>query len=643
MSLSKYIKTNTLILLLLIVASALRLYNLFDLQYTYDELSAVDRLRFDSFGELIRKGVMIDAHPALVQVWMYYYSLIFGTTEWLMKLPFIFMGIASVYLIYVIGKRWFNETTGLLSASIITCAQYFVFYSVTARPYVSGLFLCLFVLKYWLEILFSDSVKLKHYVWFAIFAALAAFNHHFSMMFAALCGLLGLFFLTKTNFKKYVLVCVGAVVLYAPHFPILFAQLKIGGIGAANGGWLNPPENDFIFQFIFYLFHYSWIFVASFIGLIVFAYFKAEKNSSSQNNKIRLVLFLLFALSFLIGFFYSLKINPVIQFSTLIFATPCLLLFIASFAGEFSLKLKWASVVLLLGIGISTLVFKRHYYELVFNQSFDTYIKTTDEMIKEKGNSNVYALFKGEPWFVNFYKEKYKSSARFEVIENEARDYDYYKSVYDTLSTKYLVLGDFNPSQLLQASNYYPYVYKKVISYGFELYVLSKEATTENLDKEKQNSRNLDFKNPSDLFSVNKELIISDSSSTYYRIDSLNEYPLSFKIKNTELHLKEGQWVVAEIKYQSNHPLKGLLSCSIDAEKQNKHWTAGTLSSYYQPSQKTQTAYVACYVGSSFNDSKNELSVFVWNNNKENFKINSFSVYTWDNNPYHFGLLSDIK
>ena len=643
MSLTNNIKNNSLILFLLLVASALRLYNLFDLQYTYDELSAVDRLRFDSFGELIKQGVMIDAHPALVQVWMYYYSLIFGTTEWLMKLPFIFAGIASVYLIYEIGKRWFNETTGLLAATVLTCAQYFVFYSVTARPYVSGLFLCLFVLKYWLEILFSDSVKLKHYVWFAVFAALAALNHHFSMMFAALCGLLGLFFLTKQNFKNYLLVCVGAVILYAPHFPVLFAQLKIGGIGATNGGWLNPPENDFILNFVFYLFHYSWLFVVAFIGIIVFAYLQAEKNNSSVKNKIRLLLFALFALSFLIGFFYSLKVNPVIQFSTLIFATPCLLLFMASFAGELSLKLKWSAVVLLLGIGISTLIFKRHYYNLVFNQSFDTYIKTTDELIKEKGNNNVYALFKGEPWFVNFYKEKYKSNARFEVIENEAKNINDYKNIYDTLSSKYLVLGDFNPAQLLQASNYFPYVHKKIIGYGFELYVLSKESNKENLESDKYNRIQLDFKNPSPLFNVNKDLIVSTNEGMYYKIDSLNEYPISFKIKNTELHCHEGQSLVAEIKYQSDAPIKGLLSSSIDALKENKHWTATDFSAFYQPSLKTQTAYVSVYVDVKFNNPDNELTIFVWNNNKEEFRITGFSVYTWDNNPYRYGLLSDIK
>jgi hypothetical protein len=642
MSSKNIIKNNSLILFLLLVASTLRLYNVFDLQYTYDELSAVDRLRFDSFSELITKGVMIDAHPALVQVWMYYYSLVFGTTEWLMKLPFIFMGVASVYLIYKIGKRWFNETTGLLAATVLTCAQYFVFYSVTARPYVSGLFLCLFVLNYWLEILFNDSVKLKHYVWFAIFAALAALNHHFSMMFAALCGLLGLFFLTKTNFKNYLLVCVGAVILYAPHFPILFAQLKIGGIGAANGGWLNPPENDFIVQFIFYLFHYSWLFVVTFLSIIVFAYLSAAKNNTAVKNKIRILLFALFALSFLIGFFYSLKVNPVIQFSTLIFATPCLLLFLASFAGELSLKLKWATVVLLLGIGISSLVFKRHYYELIFNQSFDTYIKTTEELIKEKGNNNVYALYKGEPWFLNFYKEKYNSTARFEVIENDAKSHNDYKLIYDTLSAKYLVLGDFGPSQLLQASNYFPYVHKKITGYGFELYVLSKEPSKESLDSEKFNQISLDFKNPSSLFNLNKKLIISNDGGTYYRIDSLNEYPLSFKIKNSELHCYEGQSLVAEIKYQSDTPIKGLLSSSQDALKQNIHWTATDFSAYYQPSQKTQTAYVSIYVDVKFNNPDNELTIFVWNNNKEKFRITDFSVYTWDNNPYRYGLLSDF-
>lgn len=206
-----------------------------------------------------------------------------------------------------------------------------------------------------------------------------------------------------------------------------------------------------------------------------------------------------------------------------------------------------------------------------------------------------------------------------------------------------MVLGDFNPSQLLQASNYFPYVHKKIVGYGFELYVLSKEPSKETLEVEKFNRLQLDFKNPSSLFNINKDLVVSNNEETYYGIDSLNEYPISFKIKNSELHCHEGQSLVAEIKYQSDSIIKGLLSSSQDALKQNIHFTASDFSAFYQPSQKTQTAYVSVYVDVKFNNPDNELTLFVWNNNKEKFRITGFSVYTWDNNPYRYGLLSDIK
>lgn len=642
MQLTNYIKNNYAILFLLLVASVLRFYHLFDLQYTFDELSALNRLEYNSFSELIKKGVMPDAHPALVQVFLYYYTSVFGTTEWLVKLPFIFTGIGSVYVAYSIGKRWFSETAGLLTATLLACAQFFVFYSVTARPYISGLFLSLLVLKYWLEIVFNDSSKTKYYVLFALFAALAALNHHFSMMFAGLCGILGLFFLQKSNAKKYLLGCAGAVILYSPHFSILINQLKTGGIGVSSGGWLNPPENDFIVNFILYLFHYSYLLIFSFIGIILYAYFTAKKNIHSQQNKIRTALALLFALSFLIGFFYSQKVNPVIQFSTLIFATPCLLLCIASFAGDLTLKGKWISMSLLLVIAISTLIFKRKYYELIYNQPFDTYIQAADKVIKEKGNQNVYSLFKGEPWFLNYYIKKYHSSAIYDVIENEEKNLYDYKSIYDTLSAKYLILGDFNPSQLLQASHYFPFVYKKISGYGYELYVLSKDSSLENLESEKFNPITTDFSSIPKEFNVNKDLIISTSDKKYYRIDSLNEYPLSFKIKNSLLNCKEGQSIVAEIKYKTEVPIKGLLCASTDANKKNIHWTQNDIDGFYNPNEKMQTAYLSIYVDAKFNAPDNELTIFIWNTKKEKILVSEFSVYVWDNNPYRYGLLSDF-
>ena len=116
------------IVFLLILASILRMYRLFDLEYTFDELSALSRTEYSSLSEVIEKGVMkLDTHPALVQVFLYYYTLLFGKVEWLVKLPFILAGISSIYIAYNIGKKWFNETTGLLTATVLTCTQFFIF------------------------------------------------------------------------------------------------------------------------------------------------------------------------------------------------------------------------------------------------------------------------------------------------------------------------------------------------------------------------------------------------------------------------------------------------------------------------------------------------------------------------------------
>lgn len=631
------------ILFLLVLACILRIYRLFDLEYTFDELSALYRTDYNTLSEVIDKGVMkLDTHPALVQVFLYYYTLMFGKAEWIVKLPFIIAGISSVYIAYCIGKKWFNETTGLLTATILTCTQFFIFYSVTARPYISGLFLCLVTLKYWLDILFNKQATKKHFILFAVFAALSALNHHFSMMFAGLCGIIGLFFLSKQNAKLYILACIGSVIIYSPHFPILFYQLNVGGIGAASGGWLSPPKNDFIIQFLFYIFHYSYIFVLAFIGIIAFAFFQKKNESTLPIIKIRTALLSLFTLSFLIGFFYSQKVNPVIQYSTLIFATPCLILFIASFANELNYKWKWIAICLLAIIGISSLVIKRKYYDLIFRQSFDTYIQTANYAIKEKGNANVYSLFKGRPWFLNYYKEKYNSVARYMAIDQDSLSLFDYKLIYDTLSTKYLLLGDFTPSQLLQAANYYPYVYQKVNGYTFEAYVLSKEPTNQNLEIEKRNIVTTNFNKIPERFNLNKDLIVSIDSKKQYRIDSLNEYPISYKIKNTDLQAKEGQTIIAEIQYQSDKPIKGLLCGSTDALKQNIHWSANDIDAFYNPNSRIQKAYVSIYVNQDFNDPDNELNIFIWNNKKEKFFISNFSIYVWDNNPYRYSLLSDF-
>ena len=98
---------------ILLVAAVLRLWRLGQVPFMHDEFSALFRLKFDNFHDLIQYGVKEgDSHPAGVQVFLYYWTKLVGWNELWVKLPFALMGIASVYLIYLIGRQWFNRKVG---------------------------------------------------------------------------------------------------------------------------------------------------------------------------------------------------------------------------------------------------------------------------------------------------------------------------------------------------------------------------------------------------------------------------------------------------------------------------------------------------------------------------------------------------
>ena len=44
-------------------------------------------------------------------------------------LPFGLMGVASIGVMYKIGKLWYNETVGLVSAAFIASLQYTILYN----------------------------------------------------------------------------------------------------------------------------------------------------------------------------------------------------------------------------------------------------------------------------------------------------------------------------------------------------------------------------------------------------------------------------------------------------------------------------------------------------------------------------------
>jgi hypothetical protein len=130
----KLIKEHIYFILVLCAAAFLRFVPLFDYQFTYDELSALDRVQFSGFSEVMEKGVKIDAHPALIQLLLFYMVKSVGFVNWIIKLPFIVLSLATIIYGYAFCLRNFSRQSAMISAIILSFSLPFVFSATMARP-----------------------------------------------------------------------------------------------------------------------------------------------------------------------------------------------------------------------------------------------------------------------------------------------------------------------------------------------------------------------------------------------------------------------------------------------------------------------------------------------------------------------------
>jgi uncharacterized membrane protein len=390
---------NILLLVILAVALLLRLYKYHDFSLSNDELSALFRVQYDSFRELVDQGFYVDGHPGGIQVLLFYWVKIFGDSPASVRLPFVFMGVGAVYFIYRTGKSWFGVTAGLLAAALLATLEFPVLYSRIARPYGSGLFVILFLTWVWSELI---STKNKPQAWrlavvYGFANALCMYNHYFSFLMAFIIGVSGLFFIKKENASQYISGALLAVILFSPHIYITANHLSIGGVGE----WLGVPSSGWIFNHLFYIFNNSWIF----IFVTFFSLFLLWKGTYAKSaGQYRVLCLFWFLLPLITGYLYSLFVNPVLQHSVLIFSMPFLLLFVASFAKASFEKRELLTILVTLIVFASLTIFETGFYKKQHFNDFRGVAIQTELLTSQYGKENIaYGTVVNHPWYLDYY------------------------------------------------------------------------------------------------------------------------------------------------------------------------------------------------------------------------------------------------
>jgi len=181
-----------------------------------------------------------DVHPPLFYELLHFWTTIFGRSELAARSMSAVAGLATIYICYILVKRYFDRTSASVALVILAVAPFLIRYSQEARMYgVLGLFLILATYA-----LLRATEKKASYKWWVIYVlAMVAglYTHYFTALVVAahwtyLISLdkPSLWKIGKTTWlsRDWWLANLAIVVLWLPWLPSFYGQFTRGqGIG----------------------------------------------------------------------------------------------------------------------------------------------------------------------------------------------------------------------------------------------------------------------------------------------------------------------------------------------------------------------------------------------------------------------------
>jgi 4-amino-4-deoxy-L-arabinose transferase-like glycosyltransferase len=142
----------------------------------------------EPLSEVFKMQTTEDVHPPGFYIVFYAWRKIFGDGFASVRMPSVLPSIASILLLFLIGKQLFDKRTGLLAALLMSLATPQIIYADHVRPYCFLIFLGLLTTYLLLQIE-KDGPSLFLNASLAIFSFALAFTHYFSFGFLLALGI----------------------------------------------------------------------------------------------------------------------------------------------------------------------------------------------------------------------------------------------------------------------------------------------------------------------------------------------------------------------------------------------------------------------------------------------------------------------
>ncbi len=170
----------------LLLAFALRMINLGRLGLWGDEAWGLYLNHLGLVGLTIETAR--DMHPPVYHYVSYFWAQAAGSGEFALRYISVFAGTLSVAATYTLGRRLAGRRAGMLSALLMACAPFAVYYSQEARPYIMALLWCVLAAYVLLRAL-QRPTRLA-WAGYGVMSFLAAFTLYSTALWIGMHGLL---------------------------------------------------------------------------------------------------------------------------------------------------------------------------------------------------------------------------------------------------------------------------------------------------------------------------------------------------------------------------------------------------------------------------------------------------------------------
>jgi len=580
---------------------------------------------------MIQEGVQTDVHPALNETFIYFWMNLFGDSPVAVRFPYVIFSIFFLYFAYKFVCELHNKAVALASVTVLSLTQLFVIYGQLARPYAIGSLILMLFSYCWIKLIKEPSRKWMLLT--AVFAALGAMTHYFLALSILLIFLVG-FPMIKRDRKAwldYLLAGVLSLLIFSPHLKISLHQFGRKGLG-----WLPPPQENFLWEFFQYSLNDSIILVCIiFAAPIVGIWSSKGKMPSWKSFPIALI----FLISFLVGYYYSIKVDPVLQFSALFFSFPFFIIFLFSFFQEETGIFRFYSIGLLLFV-LGTLFLDA---QILGPKPFGNFRDVANHLMdwkEEKGDDLLVFSNSNSVDYIDYFYRQSGTDLQEEIdLFEDFAQLRKASELIEKSSANFIALGFANlpiPEEVYELARLkYPRVIEHHRYFNSDVLLLGSSLTDS--DEKRTSSFFSQAQLGNDQWSIGEHLIEDSlyfSQPSGFKISESDEFALTYRSKVEDVFGEKPDWINISAKLRSEDSCKIKLVVAIDREGENIDWRGFDVKHYYQKSSWYQMLFVYQLPLNVL--PTDDLLIYFWNPEKSSTLIDNVEIVNYEDANFDY-------